>query len=105
MDGVGPVGGRERGREGELGEETGVCLCVLGGDGAQVTKVGLVAHQHDHDVRICVVAQLAQPALHVLERHLRRTHPAPLMPNGKCQMPNATIDGSLERFTCVRVTL
>ncbi|GER26322.1 guanine nucleotide-binding protein alpha-2subunit [Striga asiatica] len=27
-------------------------------DGPQVTQIGLVAHEHDHDVRICVIPQL-----------------------------------------------
>ena len=34
--------------------------------GAQVAQVRLVAHQHDHDVGVGVVAKLSEPALHVL---------------------------------------
>lgn len=40
---------------------------VLGRHGAEVAQVGLVAHQHDHDVGVRVVPQLPQPALRVVE--------------------------------------
>jgi len=41
-------------------------LRLVRGHGAQVPQVGLVAHQHDDDVLVGVVAQLPQPPLHVL---------------------------------------
>jgi hypothetical protein len=36
---------------------------------AQVAQVALVAHQHDHDVAVRMVAQLLEPPLDVLKRH------------------------------------
>ncbi len=39
---------------------------LLGGDRTQVSQVWLVSDEHDHDVGIGVVAQLAQPAFDVL---------------------------------------
>ncbi len=33
--------------------------------GAQVSQVGLVAHEHDHDIRVGVLAQLVEPTLDI----------------------------------------
>ena len=33
---------------------------------AQVSQIALVAHQHDHNIRVRVIAQLLQPSCHVL---------------------------------------
>jgi hypothetical protein len=49
-----------------------VALRLLRVDAAQVPQVGLVAHQHDDDVGVGMVAQLLQPALHVLKAHCGR---------------------------------
>jgi len=54
MGGGGEDGaGRQRTREG---------LCFFSGNSAQVLQVGLVADEHNDDVRVGVVAQLLEPA-------------------------------------------
>lgn len=69
MEGGVDAGGIEGGRfdEGKvvlLGEGHG----LVGLDGAEVSQIGLVAHEHDDDVGLGVVAELLEPALDVLER-------------------------------------
>ena len=61
--------------------------------GAQVAQVRLVAHQHDHDVGVGVVAKLPEPALHVLVRQVlgdvvdeQCTDGAPVVTVGKFQL-------------------
>ncbi len=46
--------------------QTSKTLCLVGRHGAQVSQVALVADQHDHNVGVGMVTQLAQPPLHVL---------------------------------------
>jgi len=81
------VGGVQRGG---LNEGQVVLLCeglgLVGGDGPEVAKVRLVADQHDDDVGVGVVPQLAQPPLHVLVRqvlgdvvHQEGAHRAPVI--------------------------
>lgn len=53
----------------EKGSLTRERLRLLSGDRAQMLQVGLVADEHDDDVRVGVIAELLQPALHV---HVRR---------------------------------
>ena len=36
------------------------------GHGLQIAQIALLAHQHDNDVAVRIVAQLLQPALHIL---------------------------------------
>ena len=66
---------------------------VLRRHGAQVAQVRLVAHQHDHDVGVGVVAKLPEPALHVLVRQVlgdvvdeQSTDGAPVVTVGKFQL-------------------
>jgi len=40
---------------------TNKLLGVLGGNGAKVSQIALVAHEHDDDVGIGVVAELLEP--------------------------------------------
>jgi len=69
LEGGVDAGGIEGGRfdEGKivlLGEGHG----LVGLDGAEVSQIGLVAHKHNDDVGLGVVAELLEPALDVLER-------------------------------------
>ena len=54
------------------GERTGKLLCLLRRYGSQMPQIALIAHQHDHNVRVGVVPQLFQPSLHVLVRLVLR---------------------------------
>lgn len=63
---------------------------LVGGHGAQVPQVALIAHQHDDDVGVGVVLQLRQPALGVLIRqilgdvvHQQRSHRPAVVPGGQ----------------------
>ena len=59
------------------------CPCRVLLHCTDVPQVTLVPHQHDDDVRVCMVSQLLQPPLNVLECrlfrdvvHQQRTHRA-----------------------------
>ena len=41
---------------------------ILCWNGHKVSKIWLVANQHDHDVRVCVLPQLLQPPSDILKR-------------------------------------
>ena len=45
-------------------------LGILCGDCPQVTEIGLVPHQHDHDVGVGVISKLLQPSFHVLKGYM-----------------------------------
>lgn len=65
VDAGGIEGGRfDEGKVVLLGEGHG----LVGLDGAEVSQIGLVAHEHNHNVGLGVVAELLEPALDVLER-------------------------------------
>jgi hypothetical protein len=36
---------------------------LFSGNGTKVSQVGFVAHQHDHDVGVGMIAELTQPAI------------------------------------------
>lgn len=114
------VGGLQRRRlHGEgpvrLGERPG----VLRGDGAEVAQVGLVAHEHDDDVGVRVVAELLEPPLRVLERdaarhvvHHQRAHRAAVVGardgavpggGGEANEVNPNIKGISNPIHCAKV--
>jgi len=61
------IGGVKGGRLDE-GEPMSLCkrLGFIGGHSSQVSQVTLIANQHDHNVWIGVIPELAQPPLHIL---------------------------------------
>ena len=42
----------------------------VSGHGLHMAQVALLARQHEDDVAVCVVTQLLQPALHILQCHV-----------------------------------
>ena len=85
------VGGVERRR---LNEAEVVLFCealaLVCGYCPQMPQVRLVPDQHDHDVRVGVITELAKPTLNVLVRqvlgnvvHQERAHGTPVVTVGK----------------------
>ena len=68
QSGVATENAMKQNREHEEGELK-ACLGIICLHRAQMPQVTLVPHQHDDNVRVCVVPELLQPPLHILKCH------------------------------------
>ncbi len=81
-------------------------LCIFCRNTSQVLEIRFVAHQHDNNIRICMISQFLQPSFHILISHMlcdvinqQSTHSSSIVGTGdgpipllSCCVPNLGLD-------------